>query len=444
MKLKKITTSDFILLTAIGLRVASTATADLSFFVIAFYALKGRAYAVLALALSWFFSMLNSGIAPVGGMASIGRYAVIACAAIGVLSHPRHTKNQISIVTLLFGAFIVVHSLSFSSFPDVSISKALVWATAMATLSAAWHGLLPVERDALIQRIFGGLTFVLLASLPLLFLSLGYKVNGTGFQGILGHPQEFGVTMALLSIWYVGKILARRDPPWSLLVLFVLCCVLVVLSEARTGAFSILFGASIAVLVSPRFSGRPLTYLFPGLRNSKVMFLIAIIFLGAIIAGPMFTEKMSDFVTKRTAASTFMQAYEYSRGSMMDAMWANIKEKPIEGIGFGIASIPMDMRIIRDPVLNLPVSAIVEKGVLPLAVLEEIGLIGFMFFAVWLSMLLYRSAYGGFLPLALVLTSLFINMGECTLFSASGMGMMLLVLLGWASSFTASRKPLRR
>ncbi len=71
-----------------------------------------------------------------------------------------------------------------------------------------------------------------------------------------------------------------------------------------------------------------------------------------------------------------LEAYDLSRGSLIDEMWQNITEHPLAGIGFGIGSDPSEMEIERDPVFRLPIGAPIEKGVLPIAVVEELGIIG--------------------------------------------------------------------
>lgn len=436
MKLfNKISVSDFFLLAAIGLRVASHATADLSYFVVALYALRGRSYAIQALAMSWFFSMLSSGIMPGGGLASIGRYAVILCAALAVLKQPRSPHGSMATGTLLLGALMVGHSVLFSGVVDVSILKAVIWAVSMATLSATWSGLHPAERQVLIRNLFGGLSLILLLSLPLLFHPLGFMLNGTGFQGILGHPQEFGVTMALVAVWSAHTMLSKKDPSWVALGLLALSMLMVFLSEARTGALALLLGVFSAILIQISRTRSTSGRLFPGIRSTKVHLaaLLAMFIIGLNLGD--FQRELADFFTKRTDSVSLAQAYENSRGKLMVDMWSNIRETPFEGIGFGVGSIPGEMAITRDPVLGLPVSAIVEKGVLPLAVLEELGAMGFVFVALWFWGLLRRAAHGGFFPLAISLTILLLNMGESMLFSTSGMGLMALILLGWASSF---------
>src|SRR5690606_11413311 len=104
----------------------------------------------------------------------------------------------VTTMTILLGLFFIVHAVLFSSVVDVSVLKAVSWTLAMATLIAAWRGLNDEERIALADRVFRGLTLLMIVSLPLLVLPVGYLRNGTGFQGVLNHPQAFGPTMALL------------------------------------------------------------------------------------------------------------------------------------------------------------------------------------------------------------------------------------------------------
>lgn len=440
MKRAKLSFDELALLSAIVLRVASPATADMSYFVAAMVAMRGRSLAIQALALSWLFSMLNPAIAHGGALASVGRYAVVAGAALGVvLDHRKHT-DSLAAGTLLLGGFLALHSVLFSAVVDVSVLKSLIWAVTMATLCAAWAGLDSAARERLIHRIFYGLTAILLLSLPLLAHPIGYKVNGTGFQGLLGHPQEFGVTMALLALWFSGKILAQRDPGWFPLVLFCAALFLIVRSEARTGALALILGVGLALFLLASRLRKPIKEEFPGLGGRKVHLFMAISLFIVLFSGQALTQTMASFLAKRTTSTSLAEAYETSRGELIRVMWANIQEHPLEGIGFGVASVPETMRIVRDPVLGVPVSALIEKGVLPVAVLEEVGLIGFCLVLLWLWKLYTRCARGGFLPSAIFFTVMLLNMGEAMFFSTSGMGLMVLILLGWGASFTRQEK----
>lgn len=437
--LAKLAGASLIILSLI-LRLASTPTANLSYLILAGYALIGRAQAIQALVLSWLFTMLSPGFAAEATTSSIGRYAVLVSAATSVFVRSRTFRNSgihvrsVTMNTMLLGLFLVVHSLFFSPIVDVSILKAVSWTLTMGTLVAAWLGLSIDERDRLSQQIFVGLIVLMLVSLPLLGLPVGRLRNGTGFQGVLNHPQAFGPTMALLGAWAMSRMMEQKQPPWSMVALTGSCLVLVVLSEARTAGLALVLGVGIAAITMSILAKYSIYKVLPGLRSRRVYFIGIIVLAGTLLAGPILADQIGYFLSKsgRSQGDGLIDAYRDSRGRKMDEMWDNIRITPWQGGGFGIASVPAEMEIGRDPILNLPVSAPVEKGVLPLAVLEEVGIVGFIAVAAWIWMLLRRSATGGIVPVTVTFTALLLNMGESTLFSSGGMGLLSLVLLGWA------------
>ncbi len=433
----------------IALRMSSETSANFSFFIIALYALFGRAQAIQALALSWLFSMLSDGVAPIASQAAVGRYAVIAAAALCILrrkvafSGTRRDAPPVSI-TWAFGAFILIHSWFISPFTDVSVLKAIAWTVAMTTLLSAW-GSLPVKsRQQLQTQLFGLLTAILLCSLPLLFLPLGYLRNGTGFQGVLSHPQAFGPCMALLGAFTITRLLAEPQPRWQDLALAAACLVLVIMSEARTAGLALVLGVAAAALVAPWMQQRSVRGALPGLSSQRMQVLALFAVAGLALGSHPLGDVLDRYLSKRGSATSMSEAYDISRGRLIEIMWENIEESPLSGIGFGIASDPSKLAVIRDPVLGLPTGASVEKGVLPIAVIEELGVPGFLFFMGWIWLLIQRAARNGVMELALMATLLLFNFGESTLFSVSGFGMINLIVLAWAVTFPSRPTGRRR
>lgn len=390
--------------------------------------------------------MLSPGIAPAASLGAVGRYAIIFFAAASVFLRYRSSEYQsgqkrIVFFTILLGVFFLVHSLSFSVMPDVSILKVISWTVAVVTLFAAWGGLSKRQSEQLIHQLFTGLTLVMLVSLPLIALPLGYLRNGHGFQGVLSHPQAFGPTMSLLGVWVALAMLTLSRPPWKVVLLTGSCLALILMSEARTAGFAMIGGIISSIVITGFLARTPVIKLFPGVRSNRVFLIVFSSVFMAIIFAPKLVERLDIYVAKRGEDTSIVDVYARSRGKLIDRMWFNIEKQPMTGIGFGIASKPMEMQIARDPIFDLPVGASIEKGVLPLAVVEEVGVFGFSAVLLWGWSVLSAALRSGGAAVGLLGTIILLNFGESTFFSLGGMGMLSLLLLGWiATGETRERK----
>lgn len=438
----RLTTKNLTLLipiTALVLRIASSDTVSISYLLLGFYTLFGFTQVIQALVMSWLFTMLSDGIAPVASGATISRYTVIFAAASSVLLHKSNKKSASSIGQLIFatvvlGMFIILHSMFFSPLLDVSILKAVSWTMTVTTLLAAWSRLTVEERSQLEYQLFGGLIVLVLASLPLIFSDIGYLRNGTGFQGLLSHPQAFGPTVAFLGGWLGGRVLGTTQPRWREIALLGSCLVLIVMSEARTAGLALVLGLIIATLTSSALSGVAIRRLMPGLRSRRLHVLVLLAVVGSLFAGGILSERIGAYLTKRTDATNLLEAAKASRGYLVDLMVANIEKNPLTGIGFGIASDVDTLEVERDPIFGLPTGAVIEKGVLPFAVMEELGILGFVLVFSWIFVLARRGARSGMAALTVLIIVFLTNFGESTLFSPGGMGLLPLILLTWAVS----------
>ena len=428
--------ASIVLISALILRIATLPTANFSYVLIATYALLGRTQAIQALTLSWFLTMINPVFAPEASASSILRYVVIFAAAISVAWHSRGvTIKKMSFYTLLLGAFMLIHSLLFSSVVDVSVLKVLAWVVVVVTLLSAWQGLPKKQRMVLFEQLQWVLIGLLLLSLPLLAIpDIGFARNGSGFQGLLNHPQVFGSTVALVGAMVGGKLLGVSRPRWRDLALLAICVVLIVLSEARTGGLAMVLGLFGSAILLPVFSGMPRKKMLPSLYSRRFQAMALISLAGAIAAGPI----LSDYLYKNSNATSFINAADASRGNLVIRMIENISESPWTGIGFGIASNPEYMAVVRDPLFGLPISATGEKGVMPIAIVEELGVFGALAVFGWLLVVLRHGAREGATYFTILLTLLLLNLGESMLFSIGGMGMLLLIFL--TSSVTSTKK----
>lgn len=422
-------------LAAIALRLGSGLTAGLSYLILAVYAMYGRPQAIQALALSWLFTMLSPGIAPSPTAASVGRYAVIAAVALSVLLRGYSSVFSMPfLMSGLLGTYLIFHSLFFSVVPDISLLKAISWTVVTMTLLAAWGRIKEDERTAIERKIFGGLLAITLVSLPFALSPLGYLANQTGFQGMLNQPQAFGPTVAFLGGWLAGRLLASPKPKWHEAALLLLCIMLILMSEARVAGFAMVLGVVAAALTSSQLSGIPVKRLLPGLKSNRLLGFSLIVAVGLTLGATAVSGRLEKYLTKRSDATSLLEAAEASRGGLVDAMVKNIEKNPLTGIGFGVASNPSEMVIERDPIFNLPTGAAIEKGVLPIAVVEEIGIPGAVLVLAWLWVFIRRAASSGIFALSVLAIIILANFGEATLFSPGGMGLLSLILLTWAAT----------
>ena len=417
-----------ILLLALTANLVGGEVAYLSYVLLAGYALLGRAQLIQSLALLSFFSVLNPGITLMSQSdSSVLRYIPIIGATVSLLlrSHASIARGKLSMsllvfVTLCLGAFLIIHSMLFSQMQDVSILKSLLWVIVTVVLLAAWRGLSHLEHDRLKRQLFGGLVVSMLVSLPFLAITIGYK--GEGFQGIFNQPQVFGLVMATLAACLIGRLSQPVRYRWLDMLLLVLCLGLLVMSEARTAGFALVLALVGTPIIFFVFRGRGRSLLRSFTWICTILFVVWF----------SFSEQLTKFAFKRDNVVDVSQTLEASRGILMFPMIANIAENPMSGIGFGVGSVPSERYVNRDSILGLPSGAPVEKGVLPLAVIEELGAPGFFAVALWLWMMFRRSYRAGFYPFLVLSLVLIMNLGEATLFSTGSVGLFFLIMLTWA------------
>ena len=159
-----------------------------------------------------------------------------------------------------------------------------------------------------------------------------------------------------------------------------------------------------------------------------ILLFLTIIFLSWIFSFEI-QKLLSTYIFKSQDFDTIniLSVYIKSREVLYAPMIANIAEYPITGIGFGLASEPLSMNVKFFK--GIPISAPIEKGILPLMVLEEIGIFGFLFFLIWVLILNLKAIAISFSSILILLTTLLLNFGEAGLFSPNGFGMLYLILI---------------
>jgi hypothetical protein len=164
-----------------------------------------------------------------------------------------------------------------------------------------------------------------------------------------------------------------------------------------------------------------------------------VIVLFSTIATDRFAEAVSAFVFKRSGAENVTDAFYRTRGVGIESHWANFLAHPWTGTGFGVyADGHFPSGVVR--FWGLPISASVEKGFLPSAVLEETGILGGLAFTLMILQLCRHAWRNNDLrPITVFVACLAVNVGESLLLAPGGVGVHIWCWI--ALSIAVSRLP---
>jgi len=403
-----------------------------SYLLISAYALFGNRQIIETLFLSWLFSMLHSEIMPDIQYQSLLKYLLFLTGFFSILFRNNFLiLDRFTALTLGLGIFLIFHGVFFSQILVISVLKAFSWTMIIYILILAWKGLSYQEIKLTKNWITTNLLFVLWLSLLLylVYPKYGYLLNSRFFQGILNHPQALGLTSAIVLALLINKINFKNISIFFL-INALLSLFLIFLSYSRTAGLAFLFAANISLLlfvVSKMSNVRNLFKL--RIKKTKIINFVLIISIISIFIF-QFSGIFKKFIfksLKNESVYSFMEIYNKSREVLYNPMLENINNNFLTGIGFGLSSDPSSMNIAY--IGNIPVSAPIEKGVLPLAILEEVGLYGFIFFSIWILILMIKIYRHGFQTFLVLLTVLLFNFGEAGLFSPNGFGMLYIIII---------------
>jgi O-antigen ligase len=394
--------------------------------------MKGAKQSMIAISLINLMVMVNPALVPSGSAYktlwwfSIIMFSfriIVDAARSGYLSHP-------VLPSLMLYSLIVLFISTFSLNISVSIAKIFSFSLMATALLLGFRMTLSQYFDW--QSWFLASWFsVFILSVPTLFLTdIGYYRDQNGFQGILNHPQVYGIYMSTACAWmFINTFFSNQTSKTSSKIYVMALIWFMLLTKARTAIVAISISFLFIFVISIIFK-------IPWTRYLKRM-----IYAFAVISLTLFIltyfsntsrELISDFFLKKNEAGSVNQAYSASRGQIVEESWTNFLEQPIYGIGFGMTKNENIVYEI-DTRTGLPLSFTTEKAMMPVVLLEETGLVGFFAFIPFFLMMI-RYAITSFeikMPM-LFLTALFINIGEMVFFSIGGIGLYLLMIVFWA------------
>lgn len=328
-------------------------------------------------------------------------YLALYTIACDVTSSPRANAKQVRTVVLSVCILFIAGSLVLTRFPSIG---------QMTAMSQMMRG---EDTSEVVQRLAAG--------------------EGTSlFCGMTRQSQALGPIIAFMStLIFADYVFAIRRKDWIYLGLLFCCPILIYKTSSRTAMGAYIAGMGMVVFlfmqaraVGQRWKGKVLMTVFG----------LCVLGLGAAVALPSIRQHMLRYVLKfgGKEASTqdlSMENVTSSRQKLVETSLAGFRRKPLLGNGFQVGFWMEHER--RSGLLSY-VSAPIEKGVWPTAVLEEGGVIGLVLFGGFLLVviptLIKRHAYCG---VCVLWTFTFTNLGEFNFFSMSYLGGF-----GWTMIFT--------
>jgi hypothetical protein len=426
----------------LALRFAPGGISNLAYLFLICYAFAGRRQAILSLYLLCLCNVTTHAFSGPPGLAAIYRHLITFAAAASVMvvhvgAQPRSCATGAIAATAGLCTLLLGHSLALSENSLVSLLKAFSFTLVILTLLIGWSKLNQRDRALLERQTWGTLIGLAVLGFPLAFTGYGYVKTVTGFQGLFSHPQTAGPIMGVLAVYLLMTWMTTRRFSWLTMVVTLLALACVYFSRARIGALVVVAGLTVGMLtgIAIRFRDAP------RVLTRRMAMAATMIVLALIAAGPQIITAAQDFVAKdekkdsEQPGTSLSEAAMQSRGFLIEAMMRNIEKKPLTGIGFGVATEGGSSGSVqRDPIFGLPIMAAVEKGVMPIAIVEELGIPFASLFAIWFLMLFVMAARGGAVNLALFTASLTTNVAEACFFSPGGMGLFFLVVITMAAT----------
>ena len=246
------------------------------------------------------------------------------------------------------------------------------------------------------------------------------------FCGVTRQSQFFAILAGIVLAWVIADMLFIEKRFSKLhLALIGVGIPLLYLSRSRAGLLALMVGIMMVAVWLPNKIALP-----PMIKRhvkTGVSTMIVLGIIGAVIS-EISNDSISQWLRKTEDVEgdrrSLSEAVTSSRQGLIDESMRDFKRNPLFGSGFQVAEYTAE-QVARSG-SGLVISAPIEKGVLPIMVLGETGVVGAIVFAIFLISFYTTSCKRRlYVTAALFTVLLATNMGEATFFSPGGSGGLL-------------------
>lgn len=428
------------------------------FFVLAgvWCAFSGKlGWALVYFVLMPFFVILNPAIFSksnflVSLSLRIGPLLIGMCLAFGGMSRRgRHRLPFIGLVPFLMVAFV---SSVDGWAPKISILK---WINYVVFLFGIWYGTQNLQhrpQDVFLLRsfflamcvilVFGSIVLIPFPSISYA-TSLSYALKEGGkelaeevfavmkeegmktlFCGITNQSQALAPLLVSVLGWVTCDMLfleRRFSKPHLILLAFTFP--LLYMTRSRVALVSGMFVLGVIFVYTSRAIRLP-AFIKQKLGNGLIVCLSLLVLIA--VASQIHSGTMSEWARKTNDSHddkrSLIEALTSSRMGLMEMSLRDFKRNPLIGMGFQVAEYTKAQTRGR----GFVISASVEKGVLPVMVLGETGILGEICFLSFLTIFFVTCFKRQYHVTATMFSVLLVtNMGEATFFSPGGIGGIL-------------------
>lgn len=322
------------------------------------------------------------------------------------IQHKIQDVILIRAMLLAIVVFFIVGSLALLPFPHISY---------LSSLRAYGEGGAEAAADAAFQ----------MQELVKSGMAGGYSVL---FCGITNQSQALAPIVSLCFAWVTcDMIFIEKRMRWPHISLMVLAIPLLYLTRSRVAILTL-----VSSLVVIYFYAMNKIRVFPEVRAviKKGMFLFGFLLILVAVVAELNNQTVSKWLRKSNDIEgdcrDFSEAFTQSRMGLVEQSMYEFERSPMFGSGFQVSEAHVSLMQHSD---GLILSAPIEKGLLPVMVLGETGVVGAICFGFFLvSFFVVATRRRLYVTISMFIILFMSNFGEATFFSLGGMGGTLWVL----------------